>query len=156
MDTAARMHGWKYLGILPSAIVPPIVINPGQHRSDFAPSPRGPTTQERTFESVHCAEGELFGSWIDAPPGPLLPAQGGILHIDELASVPGRVPVAHDDDRSVETLALGRVRRGYRRSVRWCPDHQLSGSYHVVLEEGRRRDKLFPAIASDRVSCISL
>jgi neutral ceramidase len=138
----------------PIVEVNPMHVSPGSERRYFATSDRGRLPKARVFKSVECDMGGLRATWIDADPGPLLPADGSILSVEERLSAPGGLRVvAVDDHRSIEVRALRRSGDGHLWEVRWLPDEVPRGAHRVVLNDGGRRGEIFPRLASEWVEC---
>ena len=87
------------------------------------------------METLTCDTPSLLkGTWIDAYPGALVPADGPVVEIQAFNPI-SRIwePVARDDQNDVEVRALGpRGKAGFRWEVRWTPDSLPAGDYRVV------------------------
>jgi neutral ceramidase len=137
----------------PKMDVQPVVVRPGRHRSFFAMASWGRVPEERVFNSVNCEDNKLVASWIDASPGPLLPADGPILRIESRHADLGTTTAAEDDHRSVVIRAVRPERTGHLWQVAWRPDFNIEGEYRVLLESGTRRSTAFREHASRWVRC---
>ncbi len=138
---------------LPTVDVQKIAIRPGRRQSFFALASQGSVPATRTFKTVTCHQNELTASWIDASPGPLLPANGRILRIEKRYSDDGEDTLVVDDHRSVVIRAVRPAKTGYLWRVEWRPDFDATGEYRVVLEAGERRRTVFREHASGWVRC---
>jgi neutral ceramidase len=113
-----------------------LLWQPGTERSYFPLRSSGPPAPnvKRRVEGLRCTGSLVVGTWIDAYPGLLAPADGQVLEMQE-RGFPAEQwrHAAWDDEAAVEVRALERVEAGYRWEVRWHADRLIAGEVRLVL-----------------------